>query len=344
MLRRLTKVKFIKYISVFSTMGSCKLLPCLLTLLTLAALLAFAQVVEYDGVEVFFSTKGVVNIRHEGFTKTMGIFKTWGPNWQWIGACSWQDDWISLKADMGDVEASFEGAFQCDFAKVSWKEGAWLGLDSFLIELNLTADEDSNFAGLAWDFDLPVPLFAGKRVQLLLSDGTEVSVKLREEHIPGTWVIDGSSHPNGVGWVIPYDGDKGLVVAAFGDTWPNGMSVHAEDNRQWGGNTYSLRSWLFFDLHMPKGVMIRLLIYVHPYSSQDEMEIGLSRIREVVRMLQEGESSDAIKSFLISAMNLEEAAAARKARGPPLMLIVYAAIAVVAVAVIAFALLRRRRA
>jgi hypothetical protein len=324
-------------------MGSRKLPLYLLAAATLAALLAFAQTIEYDGVEVFFSTKGVVNVRHEGFTKTTGIFKTWGPNWQWIGACSWQDDWVSLKASMGDTDASFEGAFQCDFAKVSWRERAWLGLDSFLIELNLTADADSSFAGMAWDFDLPIPLFAGKRVTLLLSNGTQVSVKLREEHIPGTWVIDGSAYPNGVGWVIPYDGDRGLVVAVLGDTWPNGLSVDAEDNRQWGGNTYSLRNWLFFDLQMPKGVIVRLLVYVHPYSSQDELEVGLSRVREAVRMLQGGESSDAVKSFLISAMNLEEAAAARKARGPPLMLIVYAAIAVVAVAVIAFALLQRRR-
>jgi len=324
-------------------MGSRKLLLCLLASATLVALLAFAQTIEYDGMEVFFSTKGVVNVRHEGFTKTTGIFKTWGPNWQWIGACSWQDDWASLKASMGDIEASFEGAFQCDFAKVSWRERSWLGLDSFLIELNLTADADSNFAGMAWDFDLPISLFAGKRVTLLLSNGTQVSVKLREEHIPGTWVIDGSAYPNGVGWVIPYDGDRGLVVAVLGDTWPNGLSVHAEDNRQWGGNTYSLRNWLFFDLQMPKGVIIRLLVYVQPYSSQDELEIGLSRIREAVGMLQNGESSDAVKSFLISAMNLEEAATARKARGPPLMLIVYAAIAVVAVVVIAFAMLKRRR-
>jgi hypothetical protein len=324
-------------------MGSRKLPLYLLAAATLAALLAFAQTIEYDGVEVFFSTKGVVNVRHEGFTKTTGIFKTWGPNWQWIGACSWQDDWVSLKASMGDIDASFEGAFQCDFAKVSWRERAWLGLDSFLIELNLTADADSSFAGMAWDFDLPIPLFAGKRVTLLLSNGTQVSVKLREEHIPGTWVIDGSAYPNGVGWVIPYDGDRGLVVAVLGDTWPNGLSVHAEDNRQWGGNTYSLRNWLFFNFQMPKGVIVRLLVYVHPYSSQDELEIGLSRVREAVRMLQNGESSDAVKSFLISAMNLEEAAAARKARGPPLMLIVYAAIAVVAVAVIAFALLKRGR-
>jgi hypothetical protein len=324
-------------------MGSRKLPLYLLAAATLAALLAFAQTIEYDGVEVFFSTKGVVNVRHEGFTKTTGIFKTWGPNWQWIGACSWQDDWVSLKASMGDIDASFEGAFQCDFAKVSWRERAWLGLDSFLIELNLTADADSSFAGMAWDFDLPISLFAGKRVTLLLSNGTQVSVKLREEHIPGTWVINGSAYPNGVGWVIPYDGDRGLVVAVLGDTWPNGLSVHAEDNRQWGGNTYSLRSWLFFNFQMPKGVIVRLLVYVHPYSSRDELEVGLSRVREAVRMLQGGESSDAVKSFLVSAMNLEEAAAARKARGPPLMLVVYAAIAVVAVAVIAFALLKRRR-
>ena len=324
-------------------MGSRKLPLYLLAAATLAALLAFAQTIEYDGVEVFFSTKGVVNVRHEGFTKTTGIFKTWGPNWQWIGACSWQDDWVSLKASMGDIDASFEGAFQCDFAKVSWRERAWLGLDSFLIELNLTADADSSFAGMSWDFDLPISLFAGKSITLLLANGTKVSVKLREEHIPGTWVINGSAYPNGVGWVIPYDGDRGLVVAVLGDTWPNGLSVHAEDNRQWGGNTYSLRNWLFFDLQMPKGVIIRLLVYVQPYSSQDELEIGLSRIREAVKMLQNGESSDAVKSFLISAMNLEEAAARRKARGPPLMLVVYAAIAVVAVAVIAFALLKRRR-
>lgn len=100
-------------------MGSRKLLLCLLASVTLVALLVFAQTIEYDGMEAFFSSKGVLNVRHEGFTKTTGVFKTWGPNWQWVDACSYQDNWVSLKASMGDIEANFEGAFQCAFAKVS---------------------------------------------------------------------------------------------------------------------------------------------------------------------------------------------------------------------------------
>jgi hypothetical protein len=219
-------------------------------------------------------------------------------------------------------------------------------VDSFLIELNMTADEDSRFKAIAWDFELPINLFAGKNVTLLLSNNTEVPVVLRRNHVPAMPAINGSAYPNGVGWVIPYDGDRGLVVAVLGDTWPNGLSVHAEDNRQWGGNTYSLRSWLFFNFQMPKGVIVRLLVYVQPYSSRDELEVGLSRVREAVRMLQNGESSDAVKSFLISAMNLEEAAARRKARGPPPMLIVtliaYAIIAAIAATIIVFALPKRK--
>jgi len=237
--------------------------------------------------------------------------------------------------------------FQCSFAKVSWKERAWLGVDSFLIELNMTADEDSSFKAMACDFELPILLFAGKNVTLLLSDGTQVSVELRKDHIWGEPAINGSVHPNGVGWVIPYDEDKGLVVAVLGDLWPDGMNVVAVDSREWYGNIYSLRSWLFFDFQMPKGVTIRLLIYVHPYLNREELGIGLSRVREAVRMLREGESSDAVKSFLISAMNLEEAAAARRARGPPITLIVmlaaHAVIAAMAAAIIVYILPKRKK-
>jgi len=248
---------------------------------------------------------------------------------------------------VSDVEASFEGVFQCSFAKVSWKEKAWLGVDSFLIELNMTADEDSSFKAMAWDFELPISLFAGKNVSLLLSNGTQVSVELRKSHIPGTPALSGSAYSNGVGWVIPYGGDKCLVVAVLGDMWPNGMNVVAVDNREWQGNTYSLRSWLFFDFQMPKGVTIRLLIYVHPYLNWEELEIGLSRVREAVRMLQNGESSDAVKSCLIFAMDLEEAAAARKARGPPLtliaMLVAYAVITAIAAAIMVYTLPKRKK-
>ncbi|MEM4455441.1 MAG: hypothetical protein QXT28_12055 [Thermofilaceae archaeon] len=42
-------------------------------------------------------------------------------------------------------------------------------------------------------------------------------------------------------------------------------------------------------------------------------------------------------------MNLEEAKAARAGRGPPLMMIVYAGIAVVAVLILAFIVFKRRR-
>ena len=220
-------------------------------------------------------------------------------------------------------------------------------MDSFLIELNMTADEDSRFKAIAWDFELPINLFASKNVTLLLSNNTEVPVVLRRNHVPAMPAINGSAYPNGVGWVIPYDGDRGLVVAVLGDTWPTGMNVVAVDNREWQGRTYSLRSWLFIDdFQMPKGVIVRLLVYVHPYSSRGELEVGLSRVREAVRMLQNGESSDAIKSFLISAMNLEEAAAARKARGPSPMLtvtlIAYAIIAAIAATIIVFALPKRK--
>jgi hypothetical protein len=329
-------------------METAKLLASLFALTVLAALLAFAQV-EYDSIEVSFGSTGTITVVHERLTKTTGHVYAWGPGWRWEESCSYQGSWAvqPWRSGTSEAEARFEGVFQCSFAKVSWKVRAWLGVDSFLIELNMTADEDSRFKAIAWDFELPINLFAGKNVTLLLSNNTEVPVVLRRNHVPAMPAINGSSYPNGVGWVIPYDGDRGLVVAVLGDTWPTGMNVVAVDNREWQGRTYSLRSWLFIDdFQMPKGVIVRLLVYVHPYSSRDELEVGLSRVREAVRMLQGGESSDAVKSFIISAMNLEEAAAARKARGPPLMLTVtltaYAIIAAIAATIIIFALPKRK--
>jgi hypothetical protein len=325
-----------------------RLLASLVALAALVALLALAQV-EYDGIEVSFGSTGTVAVVHERLTKTTGHIYAWGPEWRWEDSCSYQGSWAAQpwRASMSDIEARFEGMFQCSFAKVSWREKAWLGADSFLIELNMTTDEDSRFKAMAWDFELPITLFASKNVTLLLSNSTEVSVALRRNHVSGMPAINGSAHPNGIGWVIPYGGARGLVVAVLGDTWPNGMSVVAVDNREWQGSTYSLRSWLFFDFQMPKGVTIRLLIYVHPYLNREELEIGLTRVREAVKTLQNGESLDAVKSFLVSAMNMEEAAVARKARGPPLTLIAtlvaYAVIAAIAAAIIVYTLPKRKR-
>ena len=330
-------------------METAKLLASLFALIVLAALLAFAQV-EYDGIEVSFGSAGTVTVEHERLAKTTGHVYAWGPGWRWEDSCSYQGSWAvqPWRSSVSEVEARFEGVFQCSFAKVSWKEGAWLGADSFLFELNMTADEDSRFNAIAWDFELPINLFAGKNVTLLLFNNTEVPVVLRRNHVPTMPAINGSVYPNGVGWVIPYDGDRGLVVAVLGDTWPTGMSVVAVDNREWQGSTYSLRSWLFIDdFQMSKGVIVRLLVYVHPYSSRDKLEVGLSRVREAVRILQNGEGTDAVKSFLISAMNLEEAAVARKAHGPPLtlvvMLIAYTVIAAIAATIIIYALPKRKR-
>ncbi|MEM4640427.1 MAG: hypothetical protein QXT93_11190 [Thermofilum sp.] len=320
---------------------SLALLPLLPALLLPFAL---AQP-EYNvaDLQVVFSTKGLMQVRHEGFVKSTGVFKTWGPGWQWIGACSWQDNWISLSAKADDVEASFSGVFQCAFADVSWSQIAWVGLDSLLLELNLTARSPSNFSGMSWDLDLPIAIFAGKRVTILLMNGTEVSVKLREEHIPGTWVVEGSAYGNGFGWIVPYTEDMGLVLAVFGEAWPSGMSIHVEDNRQWGGNTYSLRNWLFFNFQLTPGILVRLLVYMRVYRGQDELSEAVRSIREIADMVQRGESADIIKGYLISQMNLEEARAARAGRGPPLMMIVYAGIAVVAVLILAFIVFRRRR-
>lgn len=315
----------------------------LLLLLTLALPLAQAQA-EYSvgDLSVLFTTKGYMQVRHEGFVKSAAVFKTWGPAWQWVDACSWQDSWISLETKVGDVEASFGGVFQCTFADVSWSQSAWVGVDSLLLELELTANKLSNFSGMSWDLDLPITFFSGRNVTILLMDGTEVTVKLREEHIPGTWVIEGSAFANGFGWVVPYTDELGLVMAVFGEAWPSGMSIHVEDNRQWGGNTYSLRSWLFFDFQMVPGILVRPLMFIKVYKSWDEMMEAVSFIREIAELVQRGESADAIKEHIISRMNLEEAAAARRAKGPPMMLIVYAGIAVAAVLLLVIIVTRRR--
>ena len=316
----------------------------ILIAVVLASLIAFSQAgYEIDGIEIAFSTKGVFQIRREGFTVSQGVFKTWGPGWQWVDACSWQDNWVALSYKAGDTDASFSGSFQCSFAQVSWSENSWIGLNSMLVELNLTAAKPSNFSGMSWDLDLPIALFAGKIVRIVLMNGTEVQVKLREEHVPGTWVVEGSAFPNGFAWVVPYDDEEGLVLAVFGEAWPTGMSIHVEDNREWGGNTYSLRNWLFFDFQMTPGIFVRIFMFVRFYKSQNELEEALRLVREVGNMVQRGEGADYIKSYLISAMDLEAAAEARRARGPPLMLIVYAAIAVVAVVLLAAIVLKKRR-
>lgn len=314
--------------------------------LLLALLLPFALAqAEYNvgGLQVLFNAKGVMQVSHEGFVKSTGRFKTWGPGWNWIDACSLQDNWISLAARAGDTEASFNGVFQCAFADVSWNQTTWIGPNSLLLELNLAAQKLSNFSGLSWDLDLPISLFAGGQVTILLMNGTEVNVKLREMHVPGTWVIEGSAFDNGFGWIVPYTDEMGLVLAVFGEAWPTGMSVHVEDNRQWGGNTYSLRNWLFFDFQLTPGILVRLLVYIRVYRDFGELEEAVSFIREMGDMVQRGESVDVIKSHVISEMALRETAVGREARGLPLTLIVYAGVAVVAVILLALILTRWRK-
>ncbi|MCS7104775.1 MAG: hypothetical protein NZ954_04340 [Thermofilaceae archaeon] len=313
-----------------------------LLVLTILAQPVFSQY-EYDGVRVSLSNDGVIIFEHEAFTKSTGRFKTWGPAWSWEDACSLQDNWVSLHADAGDVEASFEGSFTCSFAQVSWREQAWFGVDSILLELTLSADKDSNFSGLAWDLDLPISLFAGQTVSIILMNKSIKTVKLRETHVPGTWVIEGSQYSNGIGWVVPYTSETGLVLAVFGEAWPGGMSIHVEDNRQWGGTAYSLRNWLFFDLALPPGVLVKLYVYIRVYKSLEEVEAGIQLINELSEMIQRGVSGDSVKSYLIDQLNLEEAAAIRRARGPPTMLLAYAGIAVVATIVVVYSLTRKRK-
>lgn len=321
-------------------MPRAKIAGLLVALLTISACLALAQY-KFGNIEVNFNNKGIVTVSYDNIVRVTGGFNTWGPNWSWESACSYQNNWNALQYKLGDVEGEFSGAFQCSFARASWSEKAWIGVNAVLIELNITATQESSFAGMAWDYDLPVGIFKGMEVTMLFANGSSANVRLREEHVPGVWVIIFQSGT--VGWIVPFNEKAGVVLAVFGDAWPTGMDAQIEDEREWGGTVYALRSWLFFNFALSEGQMLRILAYMQPYTTAEERETAVLKVKEVTERLASGHDVELIKKWLIEDMRLEEAAELRRAQGPPPMLIAYIGVAVVSVAVLLFVLARARR-
>lgn len=210
-----------------------------------------------------------------------------------------------------------------------------------MIELNITTTQESSFSGMAWDYDIPVGLFRGMNVTMLFANGSSLNVKLREERVPGEWVI--ILQPGTMGWIVPFDEEKGVVLAVFGDAWPTGMDAQIEDEREWGGSVYSLRSWLFFDFTMSEGQMLRILAYIQPYTTVEERETAILKVMEIAKSLASGYNVGLIKEQLIEDMRIEEAAELRRAQNPPLMLMTYIAVAIVGTVALLFFLLRSRK-
>lgn len=296
----------------------------------------------YGDVEVVFTDRGAITVTRGAITIGTSNFRTWGPDWSWAATCSEQSDWNIVSSPTAtETIVSVECSSRCSFASISWRVRAWIGLDALLMEINATADDDSSFAGVAWDFELPIAFFKGKSVEALFPNGSTVTVKLREEHVPGNWTI--AYFTGGVGWIVPFEEGGGLLIAVFGDIWPTGMDLEVQDFREWGGTSYALRNWLFFDLTMFKGQRLRILVYVHPYANETELEEAKALVRDVMNRLAWGESLTTIREYIVSGLKLEEAAIIRRTQGPPLMFIAFLAFIIVAGTLISYVLLKGRR-
>ena len=315
-----------------------------LTLLFLALILMplVSSQFGYEDVELFFSDRGVVNVSRGGFNVGTGSITTWGPNWVWEDACSSPSSWNIIGGPLA-TETLFEVECysKCSFASIAWRIKAWAGLNAMLIEINATADDDSSFAGLAWDYEVPVALYRGKTVYALFPNGSTVKIALREEHVPGNWSLYYSS--GGVGWIVPFEDGGGIVVAVFGDLWPSGMDLEVQDLREWSGNTYTLRNWFFYSIDMTAGQRLRVLVYLYPYSNNETLAQAKASIVGVMQRFSIGESLSTIKADLIRALKLEEAAAERRSAGPPPFMVVYVVVVAIVGVVISYALLKRRR-
>jgi len=107
------------------------------------------------------SNRGVVRISGEGFNLGTGSLMSWGPGWQWVDSCSWQDSWSLVSGPTGsEVEYEVECYAKCAFAEFRPKVKYWVGANATLLEVNLTVVSDSSFAGMAWTLQIPIERFA----------------------------------------------------------------------------------------------------------------------------------------------------------------------------------------
>lgn len=314
----------------------------LILLLLLALLPLASSQYRFGGLEVLFTDRGAITVSRGGIDLGTSNFRTWGPGWTWASSCSEQSGWNIVKYPAAtETTVSAECSSRCEFAAISWSAKAWIGLYSLLVEINATAADDSRFAGVAWDFELPIAFFKGNTVYALFANGSTVPVKLREEHVPENWTI--AYFSGGAGWIVPLGEGEGLLIAVFGDVWPNGMDLEVQDFREWGGTIYALRNWLFFDFYMTKGQRLRILAYMHPYVNETELEEAKEVVKNVMDRLSWGESLSTVKNDLIAGLELERAAIERRRQGPPPMLIALLAFIIISGTLLAYVLLKGRR-
>lgn len=317
-----------------------KLPAFLLVLAVLAAATVSAQPNYQVGPFLFaLSNRGAARISGEGFNLGTGSLMSWGPAWQWIDSCSWQDSWSLVSGPTGsEVEYEVECYAKCAFAEFRPKVKYWVGANATLLEVNLTVVSDSSFAGMAWTLQIPIDRFAGKTIYAIKADGSLVPLKLREQHVPGQAGL--FSTDSAVGWLIPATNETGLVLALVSDLWPQGIMISVDDEREWAGGTYALRNWLSQQFQLPAGQLLRFLVYFAPY--RGDPQPAVQKAVGILRALAEGSTLDEVKAAVIEELGVEEARAARVS--PTALYAPYAflAAAVVAVLVVAYAILRRR--
>ncbi|MCD6358018.1 MAG: hypothetical protein DRJ96_10070 [Thermoprotei archaeon] len=280
-----------------------------LLLLPPLAALALAQVTYTIGpLELTISEAGMVNVYLEGVNVGTGSLMNWGPGWKWEDACSWEDSWSVVGTPSADeVTFEVECYAKCSYAELRPRLKYWMGLEAVLLEVNVTAEGDSEFAGMSWTLQIPISRFAGERIYVVLTNGSWVEVELREEHVPGNFSL---VTLNGVAcWVIPMGNDSGLVYSVLTDLWPQGISIAVEDEREWGGNTYALRNWISQYFSLYKGQLIRVLVYLRAYTGDPGPAVN--QVLAYTERVAMGESLSTLKRAIIEELNLEEARAAR---------------------------------
>ena len=204
--------------------------------------------------------------------------------------------------------------------------------------VNVTAEGDSEFAGMAWTLQIPISRFAGERIYVVLTNGSWVEVKLREEHVPGNFSL--LSLNEVACWVIPMDNDSGLVYSVLTDLWPQGISISIDDEREWGGNTYALRNWISQYFSLYKGQLIRVLVYLRAYTGDPGPAVD--RVLTYTERVAMGESLSTLKRAIIEELNLEEARAARSNPVTTYMLVAFFAFTALLALLILYYFLRTR--
>jgi len=299
---------------------------------------ALAQpTVTMGDVTFIISSRGSLTVKDLSGNIGLGSLMNWGPAWSWESACSWQDSWSRVSGPTGTEKVFYmENFCRCTYAELQFGVKYWIGTEALVLEVNATATQDSEFAGMSWTFQIPISRFAGKTIYVVLRDGSRVPVNLRSEHVPGNVTL--AYNEETAGWIIPADGEKGVVLGVFSDLWPQGVTTAVEDEREWQGTTYALRNWLSQYFTLSEGQTIRAVVYVAPYTGEN-LDARVNQLLQFAGELSSGSSLTEVKAGMIATLKIEEGAEA----GIPYAMVV--AVALVAIAVLAalFYVVRARR-